>query len=128
MHRLFHAERRSKSEIARDLNLDRKTVRGILQAATWQPYPRAERADTLLEEHAAFLRARAPEVLYSARVLFQELRRARGYQGSYETVKRFVRPLRDAEQAAERATVRFKLLGLVCPVIARRVPPANCSG
>ena len=77
---MFHAERRSKSEIARDLNLDRKTVRGILQAATWQPYPRAERADTLLEEHAAFLRARAPEVLYSARILFQELRQARGYR------------------------------------------------
>jgi hypothetical protein len=58
-HRLFHAERRSKSEIARNLNLDRKTVRGILQAATWQPYTRAERADTLLAEHAAFLHARA---------------------------------------------------------------------
>ena len=42
VHRLFHVERRSKSEIARDLNLDRKTVRGILQAATWQPYTRAE--------------------------------------------------------------------------------------
>ncbi len=108
VHRLFHAERRSKSEIARDLNLDRKTVRGILQAATWAPYTRAERTDTLLAEHAEFLRARASEVLYSARILFQELRRARGYPGSYETVKRFVRPLRDAEQAAERATVRFE--------------------
>ena len=83
-------------------------MRGILQAATWQPYTRAERTDTLLAEHAEFLRARAPEVLYSARILFQELRRARGYPGSYETVKRFVRPLRDAEQAAERATVRFE--------------------
>jgi transposase len=108
VHRLFHAERRSKSEIARDLNLDRKTVRGILQATTWAPYTRAERTDTLRAEHAECLRARAPEVLYSARILFQELRRARGYQGSYETVKRFVRPLRDAEQAAERATVRFE--------------------
>jgi transposase len=108
VHRLFHAERRSKSEIARDLKLDRKTVRGILQAATWAPYTRAERTDTLLTEHAEFLRARAPEVLYSARILFQELRWARGYPGSYETVKRFVRPLRDAEQAAERATVRFE--------------------
>ena len=69
VHRLFHAERRSKSEIARDLNLDRKTVRGILQATTWAPYARAERTDTLLAEHAEFLRARAPEVLYSARIL-----------------------------------------------------------
>ena len=45
---------------------------------------------------------------YSAAILFQELRRERRYQGSYETVKRFVRPLRSAEQAAERATVRFE--------------------
>src|SRR2546426_4728847 len=108
VHRLFHIERRSKSEIARQLELDRKTVRGILQEEAWQPYTRTERADTLLAEHAAYLRSRAPEVQYSARILFQELRRARGYHGSYETVKRFVRPLRAAEQAAERATVRFE--------------------
>ena len=108
VHRLFHAERRSKSEIARQLQLDRKTVRGILGERAWQPYARAERPDTLLAEHASFLRTRAPEVQYSARILFQELRRARGYRGSYETVKRFVRPLRAAEQAAERATVRFE--------------------
>src|SRR5438874_11612178 len=55
VHRLFHVERRSKAEIARQLNLDRKTVRGILQEPAWQPYTRAERADTLLAEHAAYL-------------------------------------------------------------------------
>ena len=38
----------------------------------------------------------AAEVGYSAQVLFQELRR-RGYGGSYETVKRFVRPLRETQ-------------------------------
>src|SRR5437867_7912920 len=65
VHRLFHVERRSKAEIARHVNLDRKTVRGILQETTWQPYTRAERTDTLLVEHRAFLRSRAPEVLYS---------------------------------------------------------------
>lgn len=108
VHRLYHVERRSKSEIARQLELDRKTVRGILQAHAWQPYTRAERADTLLADHAAYLRSRAPAVQYSARILFQELRRERHYRGSYETVKRFVRPLRAAEQAAERATVRFE--------------------
>ncbi len=108
VHRLFHVERRSKSEIARQLALDRKTVRGILQEVVWQPYARAERTDTLLAEHARYLQTRAPAVQYSARILFQELRRARGYRGSYETVKRFVRPLRAVEQAAERATVRFE--------------------
>ena len=108
VHRLFHVERRSKAEIARQLVLDRKTVRGILHEAAWQPYCRAERTDTLLAEHARYLQTRAPQVQYSARILFQELRQARGYRGSYETVKRFVRPLRAVEQAAERATVRFE--------------------
>src|SRR5712691_9084534 len=32
VHRLFHVEQRSKAEIARQLGLDRKTVRAILQA------------------------------------------------------------------------------------------------
>ena len=44
VHRLFHVERRSKSEIARRLQLDRKTVRGVLDETSWQPYARAERA------------------------------------------------------------------------------------
>jgi transposase len=108
VHRLFHVERRSKSEIARQLGLDRKTVRSILRAPAWRPYTRPERTEALLAEHAACLRERAPQVQYSARILFQELRRTRGYQGSYETVKRFVQPLRAAERAAERATVRFE--------------------
>jgi transposase len=82
VHRLYHVERRSKSEIARQLELDRKTVRGILQAHAWQPYIRAERADTLLADHAAYLRSRAPAVQYSARILFQELRRERCYGGA----------------------------------------------
>jgi len=108
VHRRFHVERQSKSEIARQLALDRKTVRTILREAAWQPYRRAERTDTLLIEHRTFLEHRAPLVQYSGRILFQELRRERGYRGSYETVRRFVRPLRTAEQAAERATVRFE--------------------
>ncbi len=108
VHRLFHVERRSKAKVARQVGLDRKTVRGILQGAAWRPYARAGRADTLLTEHTTCLQGRAPQVQYSARILFQELRQRRGYPDSYETVKRFVRPLRDVEQAAERATVRFE--------------------
>jgi transposase len=108
VHRLFYLERRSKSEIARQLALDRKTVRAVLQTPAWRPYSRPERTDTLLAEHATYLRDRALQVQYSARILFQELRRSRQYRGSYETVKRFVQPLRAAEQAAERATVRFE--------------------
>ena len=58
--------------IARELDVDRKTVRGCLRQR-WKPYRRAAREDTLLAPHAAYLRQRAAEVGYSARVLFQEL-------------------------------------------------------
>jgi transposase len=108
VHRLFHVEAVTQAAIARRLALDRKTVRTILRDAVWRPYRRAERTDTLLAEHTEYLTARAPQVHYSAQILFQELRRDRKYEGSYATVRRFVRPLRAAEQLAERAVVRFE--------------------
>jgi transposase len=108
IHRLFREARVAVAEIARRLDLDRKTVRRCLRQATWQPYTRPGRADTLLGPHADWLRERAAPVQYSARILFQELRQHRGYRGSYDTVKLFVQPLRAARLSAERALVRFE--------------------
>ena len=54
--------------IARELDLDRKTVRRLLQQKQWKPYQRTARANTLLASHAAYLRRRAAEVGYSAQV------------------------------------------------------------
>ncbi len=67
------------AEIARRLDLDRKTVRRCLRETEWKPYRRAPRPDTLLAWHADYLRERAPQVRYSAQILFQELRQ-RGYR------------------------------------------------
>src|SRR5512144_1373968 len=106
--RLFHTEGATVSEIARRLELDRKTVRRCVAQAAWQPYQRPARTDTLLAEHAAFLQERAPEVHYSARILYQERRAERGYRGSYDTVKLFVAPLRAVRAQAERALTRFE--------------------
>lgn len=92
------------AELARAFGLDRKTVRRCLRQDGWEPYQRPARTDTLLCTHEAFLRERAPQVDYSARILYQELVAKRGYRGSYDTVKLFVRPLREAE----RALVRFE--------------------
>ncbi|MCW5891253.1 MAG: IS21 family transposase [bacterium] len=39
---------------------------------------------------------------------YQELRQQRGYGGSYDTVKRFVQPLRAVRLQAERALIRFE--------------------
>src|SRR5438270_460106 len=72
--RLHREEHVPIAEIARRLDLDRKTVRRCLKRDAWQPYQRPPRTDTLLIEHAEFLRERAPQVRYSAQVLYQELK------------------------------------------------------
>ena len=107
VHRMAREEHLSIAGIARRLDLDRKTVQRCLKQSQWKAYQRAPRTDTLLAEHADFLRQRAPAVRYSAQVLFQELRE-RGYGGGYDTVKRFVQPLRAAETIADRASMRFE--------------------
>ena len=95
----------SVSKIARELDLDRKTVRKALRGGSWQPYRREVPAPTLLDEHRGWLLERAPQVHYSARILYQELKHERGFTGCYETVKLAVRPLR-AEAALAGLTQR----------------------
>jgi transposase len=107
IHRMWSQEGLPIAEIARRLDLDRKTVRRCLSQDRWQAYRRPTKTDTLLATHAEYAEQRAPEIGYSAQVLFQELKQ-RGYAGSYDTVKRFVRPLRSVEALAERASVRFE--------------------
>src|SRR2546428_8351781 len=99
--RLWVGERVPVAEIARRLDLDRKTIRRCLRDPEWKPYRRAPRPDTLLAPHADYLRERAPRVRYSAH---QELRQ-RGYRGSYDTVKLFVQPLRATRLSADRALI-----------------------
>ena len=108
IHRLFTEERWSKAAIAQALDLDRKTVRTCLGQPAWTPYQRPPQPETLLTDHRAFLETRAPKVNYSAQVLYQELTQQHGYTGGYDTVRRFVRPLRAAQDLAARARVRFE--------------------
>ena len=98
----------SVSAIARDLELDRKTVRTCLTQATWRPYRREPAVSTMLDAHRAWLVERAPQVHYSARILWQELRSERGFAGCYETVKLAVRPLRAAAAVASLTQRRFE--------------------
>lgn len=106
--RLHFRERWAVAAIARELGIDRKTVRRCLRESVWQPYRRTTRQETVLSEHADWLGARAPEVGYSAQILFQELCAQRGYRGSYETVKLFVRPLRETAEFSGLTQMRFE--------------------
>jgi transposase len=101
------ARGQSVSAISRELELDRKTVRSCLQQASWQPYRRADAA-SLLDPHRQWLAERAPEVHYSARILWQELRAQRGFTGSYVIVRRAVAPLRLAGSVAALTQARFE--------------------
>ena len=106
--RLFVEERLAVSEIARRLDLDRKTVRHWAHEEQWVPYSRARRSDTLLAEHEQFVRERAPQVNYSARIVYQELCQRHAFAGSYETVKRAVAPLRQLGAAGDMCMTRFE--------------------
>jgi transposase len=106
--RRMHALGLSVSQIARSAGLDRKTARCCLRKPEWTPYRRAPVAATLLSAHQAWLLERAPLVNYSARILFQELRATRGYQGGYDTVRNAVRPLRTEAAAAAFTQCRFE--------------------
>ncbi len=97
----------SVSAIARQLQLDRKTVRHWLSQSTWTPYQRHATAETILSPHRDWLMQRAPQVRYSARILYQELRKL-GYTGSYDTVKLAVRPLRAEASIASLTQQRFE--------------------
>jgi len=98
----------SISAIARELGLDRKTVRNCLRRQEWVPYRREARPITLLEPHRAWLAERAPRVNYSARILHQELCRDHGFAGCYELVKVAVRPLRAEASLAALTQRRFE--------------------
>jgi len=94
----------AKKAIARELGLDIKTVRKWL-AEPWAPQKRKHRAVSLTA-YAELIGKRFGEVGYNAEVMHRELREA-GYEGSYVSVQRFVRPLRAAAQP-EQATARFE--------------------
>ncbi|MEZ5728021.1 MAG: hypothetical protein R3E48_08575 [Burkholderiaceae bacterium] len=82
------------AQIACELGIDRKTVRSCLARSRWRPYSREVERAPVLDAHIAWLEARAPRVNISARILHQELVAARGFTGSYGTVRDAVRLLR----------------------------------
>jgi len=95
----------SKKAIARTLGIDPKTVRRHIQKEDWEAYKRPSLSQTLLKPHIDWLCKRMPEVDYNARVLQRELC-DQGYEGSYETVKKFVSPFR--LRHLKKVTLRFE--------------------
>lgn len=99
----LHHDGLSVSEIARRMDLDRKTVRKYLREVpkAYQRKPRGGKADT----YRAYLRERWEQGVHNACRLFREIQK-RGYGGCYTQVKKTVREWRSEGQ--ERAFVRFE--------------------
>lgn len=96
-----------KKEIARQLDVTVKTVRRALKKPQWEPYQRQKSVTTVLSQFGQWLTSRAPEVDFNAAILFRELKLS-GYTGAYETVKLFVRPLREEHHNRLDAVMRFE--------------------
>ena len=92
--------------IARELSVDRKTVKRWLGLGGWQPR-RPQRRARQLDRFAAFIERRAPEVGFNGVVLHRELK-ALGFAGGLLQVQRLVRPYREQRRWSELATVRFE--------------------
>lgn len=89
------ASGRSYHSIARELGLNRRTVRKYARATTWQECIRRRypRRPTPLDPCLGYLRQRWDEGEHNALVLHQEIA-AKGYRGHYQQVKLAVQPLR----------------------------------
>ena len=92
--------------IARELGVDRKTVRRWLRVGGWQPRrPQLRRRP--IDQFTEFITRRGPEVGWNGVVLHRELA-GLGFSGSYQQVQRYLKPYRAQRKWAELATVRFE--------------------
>ena len=96
----------STRQIARELVVDRKTVRRWLRIGGWQPRQGGERPRAI-DPYIEFVEQRGPEVNWNGVVLHRE-QAALGFSGSYQQVQRLFKPRRDRRRWQEAATVRFE--------------------
>ena len=99
----LHHDGWSVTEIARHLDIDRKTVRKYLREAP-REYERKPKS-WKIDPWRAWLRERWEQGVHNASRLFGEMRK-RGYDGCYTQVKQAVREWRN--EGRERAFVRFE--------------------
>jgi transposase len=106
----IHARARrgeAKQTIAREVGVDRKTVRRRLTQERPLRYQRTVSRPALVRPYLAYIQHRVTEVDDHAARIVQELK-AQGDVGGYEMVKLAVRPLRAERDRLAEATLRFE--------------------
>jgi transposase len=92
--------------IARELGVDRKTIRRWLRIGGWRPRQSGERCRAI-DAFVTFMDQRGPEVGWNGVVLHRELATL-GFTGGYQQVERFLKRRRFKRRWQEAATVRFE--------------------
>src|SRR5579875_889152 len=92
--------------IARELGIDRKTVKRWLMLGDWQPR-RVRQLPRPIDRFAEFIEQRVVEVGWNGVVLHRELV-GLGFTGTYQQVQRYLKPLRAKRRWSQLATVRFE--------------------
>ena len=79
----------NKSQIARILKVDRKTVRKVLKALDENGYVEHKTKPSILDPYKECINIQVSKGL-SAKRIYQDMHWELGYEGSYDTVKRYV--------------------------------------
>ncbi len=79
----------NKSDIAKMLDIDRKTVRKILKELDEKGYVERKERVSILDPHKKYISIQASKGL-SAQRIYQDLKSETDYSGSYDTVKRYI--------------------------------------
>ena len=87
----------SKTQIARMLKIDRKTVRKVLKNPNKEYRMEKKPHPSVLDEHREFIEAGIAKELTAQRI-FQDLQGTVGFEGSYSTVRDYVRKLKGKRQ------------------------------
>lgn len=111
----------NKSEIARMLNIDRKTVRKVLKELDEKGVVERKNRESILDPFKEFINIQVAKDL-SAKRIFQDMEKDLGYEGSYDTVKRYVAQIKKLPPKAymvltslpgEEAQVDFGYIGTI---------------
>lgn len=103
-----HEQGSSQSEIARQLGLDRKTVRKALASASPPVYKKRVSTGSKLDAYREFLKRRVKEEGVTNVVKLKREIVTLGYQGGISVLRDFIRPIRPA--SPDEAFIRFETL------------------
>ena len=103
----LHRQGHSMRFIARKLGLHRNTVKKFILGKRFPEYQRSERRVSVLAPFVRIIQDWLEQDNYRASWIFDRLKPI-GYEGSYETVKKFIRPIK--EQQTRIAYARFETM------------------